>query len=439
MLLPTLLLSLAAPLAQDPAPTRVFVLAGQSNMVGYTSAAWVEANAPALAQPRADVWVDWQLRCAPLAPGAGHEVGPELALGHALGDAFEEPVLLIKVAVGGTTLREDWRPPSTVAAEGGEIGYLYARMMKRVRRVLERPDLSCPAALGGGEFQLSGFVWLQGENDSFDGREQSYESNLRHLIADVRAATATPELPAVVIQINDSGAWDSSGGGGPLVRAAQAAVATEDPFAALVVTRDLDEGYHYADGDHVTIGQRAGAALLPLLERPLATDRAALAAAWQAQDALFYPGRGARPPRPEVHLSDLPWREASAGYGGDPRRDASIEDRPLAVDGRSYAKGIGTHAESELVIGLDESYTRFVSVAGIDDEMGERDVCSAVFQVWFDDELAAESVVVKAQEEWFFDLPVPAGARAMRLRVLEADSGNNSDHADWVDCGFLRR
>ena len=435
-----LCLALLSPAPQDAAPpTQVFVLAGQSNMVGYTSAAWVQANAPELVEPRADVWCSWRRQCLPLAPGLGHEVGPELALGHALGERFEQPVLLVKVAVGGTTLREDWRAPSTVERDGGEIGYLYKNMVKRLKRVLSRPQESCPEALASGRFELAGFVWLQGENDCFGGREQTYEASLRDLIQDVRSATATPELPAVVIQINDSGAWDGNDGGGPVVRAAQAAVAASDARTSLVVTRDLDEGYHYADGDHVTIGRRAAEALLPLLEAPARTDMEALHLAWADLERLLFPGRGPRPVRPAVHLSDLEWISASAGYGGDPRRDLSIEDRPLSIDGEAFAKGIGTHAESEIVVALQPDYARFVALAGIDDEMGDRDVCSVVFQVLVDGELAAASVQLKVQELWHFDVPIPAGAQRLSLRVLEGDSGINSDHADWVDCGFVLR
>ena len=108
--------------AQDPAappPMKVYLLAGQSNMVGYTSAEWVREHAPELVAPREDVWCYWNGACRPLAPGAGHEVGPELAFGHAIGDRLAQPVLLAKFAVGGTTLHRDWRPPSAVARAGG--------------------------------------------------------------------------------------------------------------------------------------------------------------------------------------------------------------------------------------------------------------------------------------------------------------------------------
>lgn len=42
-------------------------------------------------------------------------IGPELGFGHVIGDAFDEPVLLIKLASGGKRLAKDLRPPSSGA------------------------------------------------------------------------------------------------------------------------------------------------------------------------------------------------------------------------------------------------------------------------------------------------------------------------------------
>lgn len=428
----------AGPGAESPGPPplKIYLLAGQSNMVGYTSAEWVAENAPELAEPRDDVWCYWGGRSDLLSPWTGHDVGPELAFGHGVGDQVEQPVLLAKFAVGGTTLHGHWRPPSAVERAGGEIGHLYKVMMKQFHRILADPATICPTYEGQG-YELAGFLWLQGENDCFDGMEEHYEANLRDLVKDVRAATGTPRLPVGIMVINDSGVWDESGGGGPKVREAQRAVAAADPFAVSIETLDLDEGYHYADGDHVTIGQRIYEAMAPFVAQTTRTDPAAVARAREGQDALFYPGRGPRPPAPEVHISDLAWVSGTAGYGGDPRRDLTIEDRPLSIEGESFTKGIGTHANSVLMYELDPSWRRFVAIAGIDDEMGNRGVCSVVFRVIVDGEVMAESVEIKGMERWNFDVGLPAGSKRITLEVLEADSGINSDHADWVEAGFL--
>ncbi|MBX3746123.1 MAG: hypothetical protein KF833_12530 [Verrucomicrobiae bacterium] len=145
-------------------PVRVFVLAGQSNMEGQavvdlggrdyndgkgTLAALLANPATASRYPhlrdasgqwtqRDDVWVHYQREGRPLLAGplgvgysiygGRHHFGPELQLGHVLGDAMDEQVLLIKTAWGGRSLNRDFRPPSS----GGETGAYYRRMIAQV-------------------------------------------------------------------------------------------------------------------------------------------------------------------------------------------------------------------------------------------------------------------------------------------------------------------
>ena len=47
-----------------------------------------------------------------------HHIGPELQIGHRLGDALEAPVLLVKTAWGGKDLFKNFEPPSA----GGKTG-----------------------------------------------------------------------------------------------------------------------------------------------------------------------------------------------------------------------------------------------------------------------------------------------------------------------------
>ncbi len=63
----------------------------------------------------------------PLMPGFGvgtnngSMIGPELGMGIRLGNALQSPVFLFKSDRGGTTLGNDWRPPSAVAARGERL------------------------------------------------------------------------------------------------------------------------------------------------------------------------------------------------------------------------------------------------------------------------------------------------------------------------------
>lgn len=124
----SLLATLAAnAFAAAAKPVRVFILAGQSNMEGagrikadpnrnggkgsleflVKDAATAKKFAPlvdAAGQWRArdDVWISYLDRKGPLKAGfgarQGETIGPELGFGWVMGDALDEPVLLIKCA-----------------------------------------------------------------------------------------------------------------------------------------------------------------------------------------------------------------------------------------------------------------------------------------------------------------------------------------------------
>lgn len=212
------LLLLAAPVtamataAAPPPPLKVFILVGQSNMVGHgyfeaknkTTGAYLNGtlgylashprtaaeyaklidpatgrwahrqdvfvindvnalgNASADPPPAAAVGVRSGNVGAFLSPGWGGEstsIGPELGFGWAVGDALAPQVLLLKVAWGGKTLGADFRPPSS----GGTVGPYYTWMVKKVRKYLG--DLAAflpPSDAAGSSYELAGFVWHQG-------------------------------------------------------------------------------------------------------------------------------------------------------------------------------------------------------------------------------------------------------------------------------------
>ena len=130
-----------------------------------------------------------------------HHIGPELQIGHQLGNAIDAPILLIKTAWGGKSLYKDFRPPSV----GGEEGEYYTRMHAEVKEALDNIEREFPA-LAGRHVEISGFIWFQGWNDMFnkDALEQ-YENNLVHLIKDVRKEYAEPNLPVIVGELGNGG------------------------------------------------------------------------------------------------------------------------------------------------------------------------------------------------------------------------------------------
>ena len=89
--------------------------------------------------------------------GGKHHIGPEFQLGHLAGDAYDEPVLLIKTAWGGKSIHKDFRPPSA----GGTTGEFFTKMLAEYREALAKLSDEFPH-LAKRKPVLGGFVWFQG-------------------------------------------------------------------------------------------------------------------------------------------------------------------------------------------------------------------------------------------------------------------------------------
>jgi hypothetical protein len=184
-------------------------------------------------------------------------IGPELMFAHQMDQYFEDPVLLIKTAWGGASLAEDFRPPSA----GGTTGPYYNQMLEIVENVTENLATEFPE-IGITDFEISGFGWFQGWNDaaSVDFLNE-YESNLYHLVNDVRNAFGNPALPVVIASAGQGGYEDHGGWMQDIqdiVAVAQENVGCNDslyggtvgfvnskPFYMSVAESPDDAGFHY--------------------------------------------------------------------------------------------------------------------------------------------------------------------------------------------------
>jgi hypothetical protein len=295
-------------------PIKVFILAGQSNMEG---AAVVDLTGKdyndgrgtlvqLLNDPvkgamfkhlrgddggwtvRDDVRVSYQREQGPLLAGPlglgfsvygdQHHFGPELQFGHVVGDAFEEPILLIKTAWGGKSLDVDFRPPSS----GGTVGPYYTKMIAQVREAVKNLQTHTPGTESRA-VEIAGFGWWHGWNDFCPASAvPAYEQNLVNLIHDVRKDLGTPGLPVVIAEF--TGPWLPDGTDLPAaaatIRQAQAAVAARPEFKGTVVfvpTRDFvrrpDDSPHPGHGHHefgnaetyFLVGDAMGRGMLGLL------------------------------------------------------------------------------------------------------------------------------------------------------------------------------
>jgi hypothetical protein len=133
-----------------------------------------------------------------------------------------------------------------------------------------------------------------------------------------------------------------------------------------------------------------------------------------------------------VYVSDMPWLKARAGWSanGDalPRRNQDAENHPLQIGATIYRKGIGTHADSEIIYPLNGAYEKFHAVIAATERGG-----SAVFQVFADDRLVFDSGIMRGLAgSKTVDVSVE-GAKILRLIVANAGDGINADMAAWAD------
>ena len=145
-----------------------------------------------------------------------------------------------------------------------------------------------------------------------------------------------------------------------------------------------------------------------------------------------------------LYAGDMPWMVNECGWSTT-KIDRSIDGNPLrlTVDGqvKSFPKGIGTHANSRIVIDISgKGYTKFQALVGVDREMATTTAANLAFSVYFDGDSAHpvfESGAMRpATEAKQVDVDIPADAKTITLYVDMLGS-DGSDHADWVDAKFI--
>ncbi len=299
---------------------QVFILAGQSNMEGHGlvpsvakqnegrgSLEYLAKNSATAARfrhlldssgqwvSRPDVMITYLDRRGALRPGFGAKedrIGPELGLGTVVGNALDEPVLLIKCAWGGKSLAIDFRPPSAgpvphklgdrereaIEKDPSIVGKYYREVLSITRGVLADLKTHAPHYNGQG-YDLAGFGWHQGWNDRInDAFNNEYESNMAHFIRDMRRDLAVAKLPFVIAETGMTGPGETHPRALSLMKA-QAAVADYPEFkgnVAFVKTQSFwrpkeespsGQGYHWNQNaeTYYLIGEGMGSAMLKLL------------------------------------------------------------------------------------------------------------------------------------------------------------------------------
>jgi hypothetical protein len=138
-----------------------------------------------------------------------------------------------------------------------------------------------------------------------------------------------------------------------------------------------------------------------------------------------------------IYLTDLSWNGTPINGWGPTEIDQSNGEKLagdgsiMSINGQTFARGLGVHAESEVVYSLNSEYMLFESFVGVDDEVSNNG--SVQFLVYTDGVLAYQSPTLFTDDEPLFVSIDVSGVNELRLVVNSAVNGLNSDHADWAD------
>jgi hypothetical protein len=181
-------------------PLKVFILAGQSNMVGWGDSLQLpeemrNGNDRVLMFENGK----WQT-LKPFAKARENQkkfgmtefsFGPEIPFAHELTKAWpDETIGIIKLAVGGTSIltwKLAWTKQDADRVGQGRLGSLYEKLISKVEQ-----------ARKAREIEIVGFLWLQGGGDMKNiAVAKEYLDNLKALVAAVRKDTGVSDLPVL--------------------------------------------------------------------------------------------------------------------------------------------------------------------------------------------------------------------------------------------------
>lgn len=310
-------------------PVQVYILMGQSNMLGFGKIKGGDGSLEHAVKEKklypyllddAGQWTERKdvrnVRVMGSGDGAMKvfnnewltikgNIGPEIGIGHYVGQATDAPVMLLKSCIGNRALGWDLLPPGSEGFEftdekgvtwihpgykgsperwekGTEpkkiawyAGLQYDGDVARAKQVLAELDTYYPGARG---YEVAGFFWWQGDRDSRSAALSSrYELNLVHLIKQLRQDFTAPEARFVCASLGqtEKGATD---GGGKILDAMLAVDGDSGKYpefkgnVAAVYTHPLSQGgssgSHYNGNaeTYMNVGEAMGRAMVKLLK-----------------------------------------------------------------------------------------------------------------------------------------------------------------------------
>jgi len=331
-----LIMALALPLAANPGKVKVFIIMGQSNTLemgrvkgdkeGTLEHAVKNEKLYSFMVDDSGNWttrkdvrnVHTQGSGGPDGRGgvrrndwltvSGGKIGIETGIGHQLGDALDEPVLILKSSIGNRSLGWDLLPPGSPRHEvettdkktgekitlvtpahkdevrypswtKGEVpdppkhnwhaGLQYLGDVARAKDVLKDLGKYYPDAT---EYEVAGFLWWQGDKDRYNAAHSTmYETNLHQLLKSLRKDFNAPKAKMVVATLGQTNKDTATGNEKLIIDGMFAFGDKHKGEAAVVYTNPISMGSssnaHYGGNakTYMNVGVAMGEAMVKLL------------------------------------------------------------------------------------------------------------------------------------------------------------------------------
>lgn len=299
-------------------PVQVYILMGQSNMLGFGKPSKLQEVAAEKYPYLVDDEGAWTTRkdvrdvfvmCSGNSPAKDKRngwmtiqgnIGPEIGIGHHVGHVTDAPVLILKSCIGNRSLGWDLLPPGSEPYEhggkmqpgyrgtpdepdgdtGGDMskgwyaGCQYDGDVAAAKKVLENLDKYYP---GAKEYEVAGFFWWQGDKDMRNAAHaERYEENLVQLIKSLRKDFNAPSAKFVSASLGQT-KKGSGGGDGKILDAMESVSKSSDPElkdqVGFVYSHPLSKGGsssgHYSGNPetYMNIGEAMGKAMVELLSK----------------------------------------------------------------------------------------------------------------------------------------------------------------------------
>jgi hypothetical protein len=180
---------------------------------------------------------------------SSNKMGMEIGIGHQLGNAIDEPVMILKSSIGNRSLGWDLLPPGSAryTHEGKEQpgyketypskkdlstivpfvkdgkclqwygGKQYDDDVANAKKILADLDSYYPGAKG---YEVVGFLWWQGDKDMRNPAHAAmYEKNLVNLVKALRKDFNAPKAAFVTASLGQTKEGDTSSGHGVIMQA----------------------------------------------------------------------------------------------------------------------------------------------------------------------------------------------------------------------------